>query len=261
MKYSELERFATSQKRIVVVVSENRADWNYFDNGCFVKQKTQLFSLAGENLAFDVGSHEINSNASADAGTVFVEIIVNSHLDDIDRVKVKNPDLKRHGRLSNFRLLRHLQSENPQSSVWKLPPHYFPEVASLLHSVFSPTIRLWIKHVQEQGVLISHVLTVPQLLILIDDRSPIYLRCVNCNLDDSAARLEESRAYLSTLVDVDTHPLKTVLVANDTDTSQLSSQSTWLVGCRYHYLNGRARQGWRAQRKNRPCKKKFRWST
>jgi len=259
MRSCESGGLAVSNKRIIIVVSESRADWNLFEKGRFIKQATQQLSYSNEKLTVDVQLPADNADWNTDKDRVFVEVIINSHLDDIDRVKLKKPDFKKQAWLSTFFLLRHLRLEYPDSSVWKLPPQYHPEVASLLHSVVSPAIRHWLSHIQKQGLLISHILTVPQLLvhscaresqpvlycsdldgnaqrhILIDNEAPIFLRCINTSFENSKKQIEETRAYLTSFIDVNKYPLKIVSLVDGGEHTQPKSQSMWLssllVGC------------------------------
>jgi len=259
MNNLEFRRSSIASKRIIVVVSDGRADWSYFDNGRLIKRFTQQFTLTEGHLTLD--GEYLTGSDGWDAGqeNTFFDVIINSHLDDVDRVKVQKPELKRQSWLSSYRLLRHLRSEYPDSSVWKLPAQYYPEVASLLHSVLSPTIRAWVKYIQQEGVLISHVVTVPQLLIrsyhgecqpvlfnlaldgnkqrhiLIDKGAPVYLRCINGAFEGAEKYLDETLAYLTEFTDVDKRAIRVIKRVDDPEGTLVCTQSVWLSSLLLRY--------------------------
>jgi len=237
--------------RVVVTISEENACWNIFESGKIPNQVMQRIGSEVDSHSFQCTANKLKEMLPGSAGKYSLAIIVNSELDDVDRVKLKESAENRFSWLSKNRLMRQLRSEYPEASVWRLPARYSPEVASLLHSVISPKIRLWLKHIQEQGYIISHVATVPQLLIasyskescarlfcldvnpnvqrhfLLDAGVPVFMRCVQNGQNAVEVLLEETREHIAAFLDVDkTSPR--VISINEKEESEWNTQSEFL---------------------------------
>ena len=147
-------------RRTVVVLSGNHA----FGYHLYDKEPYALTSLQSLDLS------ETETSLSdlwfgGDNEPWFVEIIIDTDLDDLDRVKVVDGNVGLLSSISRFRTLWQLKREYPAASIGKLSREHFPEIASILHSPIHESHRAFIEHVQNQGIIVSHLTTSTQLLV------------------------------------------------------------------------------------------------
>lgn len=93
-----------------------------------------------------------------------IELVVDTELDDLDRVKLLD-STHRFSRSWHIRkVLGQLRREYPDATVNGLPNFLYPEIASVLYSQLSDQISVWLEKLCDCGVVVSRVVTSTQLL-------------------------------------------------------------------------------------------------
>jgi len=146
-----------------------------------------------------------------------IELILNTSLDELDRVNVDKHTSRLVQRIQCKTLIRKLSADFPNASINALPDYLETGCASILHHVIPEDWSEWLQLLQAQAVTITHVTTATELLcrwsgqtyclrlvvqdlgsemrhLLLDGSIPIYMRVVQKEADTSHATREESNA-------------------------------------------------------------------
>jgi hypothetical protein len=146
--------------RVVLVITAQSISWFRYENSRITERLKH--SLNDEPLTVISSCvwlkfHLDNSDAS-------IELIVDTELDDLDRVKLLDLThwISRPWHIR--KVLWQLRHEYPDATVNKLPKYLYPEIASVLYSQLPDKISEWLKKLCERPVVVSHVVTSTQLL-------------------------------------------------------------------------------------------------
>lgn len=149
-----------------------------------------------------------------DESELAVELILDTALDELDRVSIESHPSQLVQRVQRNTLIRKLRADFPSASVQPLPDYLEPDSASILHHVIHDDWDKWLQLLQAQAVAITHVVTGTELLcrwsgqssalrllvqdlgsgmrhLLLDGSTAIYMRVVQKEDDCSDARMNE----------------------------------------------------------------------
>ncbi len=154
-----VSRECALRRTIVVLSGDHAFGYHFYD-----KEPYALTSLQSLNLSATETSLS-DLWFGGDNEPRFVEIIIDTELDDLDRVKLVDGNAGLFSSISRFRTLWQLKREYPAALIGKLSREHYPEIASILHSPINESYRAFIEHVQNQGIIVSHLTTSTQLLI------------------------------------------------------------------------------------------------
>lgn len=148
--------------QIVVVLQAEEAFW-------FRWRGTELLSTFVEPVGDEgLGNHTRCPWIRAATGEPVprVRLVLDTGLDEVDRVRVDSLSPGWAGRLQILRLSSRLKDEFPLATVNRLPASLAPDVMSIVHHIIPRTWERWLDSLQKQDVCISHVVTGLELLCL-----------------------------------------------------------------------------------------------
>ncbi|NND89619.1 MAG: hypothetical protein HKN42_02050, partial [Granulosicoccus sp.] len=212
-----------STEQIVVVLQGAQALWSKWFDYRIVDTHVECLQLDTQALQ---GRKRWLSSVS-DRRPVNIRLVLDSCLDEVDRVKIDSLSAGWVGRLQRLRVRRQLADEYPHASIHALPGYATPDVFSLVHHIMPATWERWLLNLQDQHVYITHVATSIELLchcvrdglipsrtvkspaasgmgearlicmsageerrhLLVDAGKPLYLRMTPVNLDRLTASL------------------------------------------------------------------------
>lgn len=160
MKRLLSNKSADSDVRVVLVVSLQSICWYRYTE----KQITDrlMHSVDDDPLALIASClwlKEYFENYGAS-----IELIMDTELDDLDRVKLLDSTYKLSRSWHIGKVLWKLKREYPDAVVSKLPGFLYPEVASVLYSRLADQSAAWLETLVNSGVVVSHAVTSTQLL-------------------------------------------------------------------------------------------------
>jgi len=131
-----------------------------------------------------------------------VELVLDTALDELDKVKTEVPDTGRVQCARRWQLVRRMQSDYPHAAIYKLPGYMAPDVLSIHHQLIPDTWCHWLQQLQASNIIVSHVVTTTELLgrlhhsldgavlfntesgferrhLLVDNAAPLFMRLVH----------------------------------------------------------------------------------
>jgi hypothetical protein len=229
--------------RIVLILQANQAFWFKWKNG-------KLLESFVEPVSSDLGGRQsrcpwidVDLNASGPVSELVVELILDTSLDELDRVKVDSHSSKFVQRIQRNTLIRKLSADFPDANVQPLPDYLEPDCVSILHHVIPEHWDKWLQVLQTQSVTITHVVTGTELLchwsgtgagprllvqdlgsekrhLLVDGSVPIYMRvipkvgtCADATIDEwNTQSIRQTLVYVKeNVLPADSLPLVTEL--------------------------------------------------
>ena len=114
-----------------------------------------------------------------------IELIVDTELDDLDRVKLLDSThwFSRSWQLR--KVLWQLRREYPDATVNSLPKFLYPEIASVLYEQLATRSSSWLGKLCDSGLVVSHVVTTTELLV---DSFQNYPHPVLLHMSDGSGR-------------------------------------------------------------------------
>lgn len=94
-----------------------------------------------------------------------VELIVDTELDDLDRVKLLDSTNWFCRSWHLRKVLWQLRREYPEATVSSLPKFLYPEIASVLYEQLATQSSSWLGKLSDSRVVVSHVVTSTELLV------------------------------------------------------------------------------------------------
>lgn len=196
-----------ANERILVVMTVENIHW--YQAPCVEETMRPLFTQSLTHGGIEIPEEFL----PAEGESRIVELIVDTNLDDLDRVKLVD---SAHRYLQPFRRLRTLwalQKEYADSQIFRLPRVYRPNIASVLHTTLAENHLATIEFLQTKGLLISHMTTSTQILcstnscsgarlfvfpcgksqerhVLVDSGAIIFMRIVELDLNDDPSLSE-----------------------------------------------------------------------
>lgn len=93
-----------------------------------------------------------------------LQLVLDSHLDEVDRVRVPNLSTGWLRHLQCFRMKRRLRADFPRATIHLLAPAAAPDALSVVHDVLPEHWQKWLALLQKEYVSVSHVVTSLELL-------------------------------------------------------------------------------------------------
>lgn len=148
-------------QRIVLVLQGDRA--------CWFREAEDSDALEVFSESIDTEGMELHSccpwiQLSESGLPTDIHLVLDSHLDEVDRVKV--PDMSE-GRLRPLqwrRMKRRLRADFPSASLHALPAYAAPDVMSIVHNLLPEHWQSWLALLQKELVSVSHVASSIELL-------------------------------------------------------------------------------------------------
>jgi len=154
----ELTESKITCMQLILVMSVERAEWFSADEGGIRHLKVQNFGFDAAEMI------QIPDCIFSNQTPVRLEVIVDTNLDDVDRVKLAKQHVKIFRKLRILHTLRELKKEYPEADVHPLQKVLYPEIASILHSAIPEICRSRLGDLQKQNIVISHLATHHQVL-------------------------------------------------------------------------------------------------
>ncbi len=95
-----------------------------------------------------------------------IRLVLDSHLDEVDRVRVPKLSTGWFRHLQCFRTKRQLRADFSRSTIHRLAPAAAPDALSVVHDVLPEHWQKWLALLQKEYVSVSHVVTSLELLCL-----------------------------------------------------------------------------------------------
>lgn len=164
---------APEQSRIILVVSAHKLSWYRFDQ----TRITDRFSHSVNEEPLTVIDSCIWLKFHFDNSAASLELVVDTELDDLDRVKLIGSSHWISRPWHIWKVLWQLRREYPHAMVSSLPGFLYPEIASVLYSQLSESSLGWLQKLSDNGIVVSHAVTSTQLLLDVfrDCSSPVLL--------------------------------------------------------------------------------------
>lgn len=93
-----------------------------------------------------------------------IQLVLDSHLDEVDRVRVPELSASWLRHLQCFRMKRRLRADFPRAAIHRLAPAAAPDALSVVHDVLPEHWQKWLALLQKEYVSVSHVVTSLELL-------------------------------------------------------------------------------------------------
>ncbi len=203
----------TQPYRIVLVLQEDQAFWFKWQDHTVLESFVE--SVKPEPLATSSRPPWLQSEV-IDAGVV-IELVIDSSLEELDRIKLDTPGATWVKRLKTHRLMHCLKKQYAEASVKELPGYLSPYVLSIVHHIIPEHFDHWLRQLQMQGVRFSHVAMATELLchcvkpqhgpvllvhstqqeqrhILIDRSVPLFMQMESVSDTDDATRESIARS-------------------------------------------------------------------
>ena len=232
--------------KLVVVLQADQAHWFKWSRGELVDTYTE--SISGDRVTST--NPCLWNTQNQPGGDLRVRLVLNTTLDELDRVKLDKHYSAGVNWVQRHRVRASLKKEYPYAGVHLLPDCFAPDVFSLLHSILPAEWTGWLQQIQNAGCRFSHVATATQLLcsipldglalfntgagvenrhLLVQDNTPVFMRCVDADLDNKMS-VDESLAHVRSLLQTD---YSSVAVVEDVaDASQCADTLARLIlGC------------------------------
>lgn len=149
----ENQRYDRRQFQLILLLQADRAYWIRLQG----EQIVDTFSEAIDAESYDNGSRCPWIPENENDEKLLVRLILDSTLDEIDRVAVSQTTSVTLNKWRRFRTLHHLRREYPNSTVFPLASRFAPHVGSVLHHVMPPLWDKWLNGTQSKGVLVTTV--------------------------------------------------------------------------------------------------------
>lgn len=145
------------KERAIVVLTRENIVWYQ------VSIAGDLHHVSTQNYCS--GNVDIPERFSSVEGTCqVIELLVDTHVDDLDRAKVVDGGPQCFQSFRTARALWSLKREYAESQILPLPKKYFPNIASILHTSLPENYQLVVENLQANGLVISHMTSSTQLL-------------------------------------------------------------------------------------------------
>lgn len=152
---------AASKVRVVLLVTSQEVCW-------YRCQEHQITDRIKHSLDDD-SKTVIESNQwlrhYVDNTNADIELIVDTQLDDLDRVKLLDSTHWFSRAWQLRKVLWQLRREYPDATVNSLPKFLYPEIASVLYEQLATQSSSWLEKLSDSGVVVSHVVTSAELLV------------------------------------------------------------------------------------------------
>ncbi|MFT6873908.1 MAG: hypothetical protein ACI9XK_003467 [Granulosicoccus sp.] len=160
MKWLQSSKNSSLEVRVVLVVTSQAICWYRCEDSRITDRLTnslddepQIVISSCLWLKYYFGTTDVG-----------IELVVETELDDLDRVKLLDWTHRVSRSWHIRKVLWQLRREYPDAAVNKLPEFLYPEIASVLYSQLSDQSSVWLKKLCACGVVVSHVVTSTQLL-------------------------------------------------------------------------------------------------
>ena len=214
MNFQEFVVAFSQPFRVVLILQANQAFWFKWKDGKLLESFVEPVVADLDGMQSRCPWISADLNESERLSELAVELILDTSLDELDRVKVDNHSSKLVWRIQRNSLIRKLRADFPNANVQPLPDYLEPDCVSILHHVIPDDWGKWLQVLQTQSVTITHVLTSTELLchwsgtgaglrllvqdlgseerhLMLDDLIPIYMRvipkvgaCVDQTIDE-----------------------------------------------------------------------------
>jgi len=118
-----------------------------------------VFLVLSNDHAYWLRMHDdqiVDKYVSAEDGLV-VRLLLDSPLDEIDRVSVAQTASSGANKWRSLRVLNRKKQEYAHSTVYALDKKYSPIIGSVLHHVVPPGWDQWLEHIQSRDVIVASV--------------------------------------------------------------------------------------------------------
>ena len=93
-----------------------------------------------------------------------VELILDTPLDELDKLKADATSDEGFQLAMRWRLMRRMRRDYPRAAIHALPRHMTPDLMSIHHQVIPDTWGNWLHRLQLNNVVVTHVVTTTELL-------------------------------------------------------------------------------------------------
>jgi hypothetical protein len=146
--------------RVVLVLEGEHAYWFKWSEGVLLASVVESLHGAGSLSTVSCPWVERRSTGNLQA----VELVLNSSMDELDRVALQNAPSGLIRPVQMARLMGSLRKNYPRSSRYRLPECLHPDAASIMHHLIPGIWEQWLQCLQEGPVLIRQVMTASELL-------------------------------------------------------------------------------------------------
>lgn len=146
--------------RVILVVTSQSICWYRFEDS----RITDRLKHDHEDEPQAVIDSSLWLKQYADSMDASIELIVDTELDDLDRVKLLDSTHRVSRSWHIRKVLGQLRRDYPDATVNSLPKFLYPEIASVFYSQLSDKISVWLGKLCDCGVVVSRVVTSTQLL-------------------------------------------------------------------------------------------------
>lgn len=211
--------------KILLILQGNQAFWFKWEQGVLRDSFVEPIDASKVTTQsrcpwIDPDSDALNNADSVELGSdLAIELILDTSLDELDRVKVDIHSSRLIQRIQRNTLLRKLDADFPSATVNSLPDYLEPECASILHHVIPENWDQWLQELQNRAVTITHVVTGTELLcrwsgscralrllvqdlggdkrhLLLDASTPIYMRVVHNHTQSVGQTLDHIKEHV-----------------------------------------------------------------
>ncbi len=152
---------AAPAPRIVLVLQADQALW-------FRESRPgggiESFSETIETGDLDVHSHCPWIRSSSDSVMTPIHLVLDSHLDEVDRVRAATLSRGWLRPLQSWRMRKRLRADYPATAIHTLSRNAAPDALSLVHNLLPESWQSWLGRLQKEHVCISHVVSSIELL-------------------------------------------------------------------------------------------------
>lgn len=141
--------------RIVLVLQANEACWFRLGSDGSLESYTETL----ETSALNAESRCPWIRVPAGSPMPGIALLLDSPLDEVDRVRVEEVSTGWLRRLHCWRVRRRLHRQYPSASIHPLPAYSYPDVLSIVHHLLPEHWEQWLEQLQQTQVSISHVVT------------------------------------------------------------------------------------------------------
>lgn len=207
--------------RIILVLQADQALWFKWSEGELVDSVAE--SVHSDDLQQKVRCPWMPATDEVDHQAV--ELILDTPLDELDKLKADTTSNRSFQRAMRWRLMRRMKRDYPQAAIHALPRHMTPDIMSIHHQVIPDEWSSWLHRLQLNNVVVTHVVTTTALLarlqhslsspvlfqmdagaeerhLLVDQAVPVFMRLArkeSHDVDTAALGAVESRTDKSTL--------------------------------------------------------------
>ncbi len=146
--------------RIILVLQADQALWFKWSEGELVDSVVE--SVHCDNLQQKVRCPWMPTEDGATHHSV--ELILDTPLDELDKLKADTTSNGGYQLAMRWRLMRRMKRDYPHAAIHALPRHMTPDIMSIHHQVIPDAWGNWLSRLQLNDVVVTHVVTTTELL-------------------------------------------------------------------------------------------------